>query len=326
MRRRRWLAAAFTLLALVAIAEPTAARMWRAATLLVALSAAHTHQTANAAPTLIEEVLFVPGRHGPIRARLYRRADVPRGPGLVVAHGVHYRGIDEARLVPFARELARAGLTVLTPELRDLADYRITTRGVDTISDAALYLSERRDAVNGPKVGLLGFSFAGGLSLVAQERPELSGRLSFVASVGGHHDLSRVLGFLLENRIETPKGTLSKRAHEYGLVVLVYGQIDTLVPAADQQTLKQAFREWLHGNRERARAIASRRTTQEGERLFSLLENGRLAELGPRLKRYLNEHQAELATLSPRGRLVRATIPVYLLHGSGDDVIPAKAC
>jgi hypothetical protein len=38
--------------------------------------------------------------------------------------------MNERRMVPFARELARAGLVVMTPEMTDLADYRITRQGV----------------------------------------------------------------------------------------------------------------------------------------------------------------------------------------------------
>ncbi len=93
------------------------------------------------------------GRAGsePIRARLYFRADQPRGEGIVVAHGVHYQGIDEGRLVPFARGLAESGLTVLTPELSDLADYRITDSGVGVIRDAVRYLAADREHVLGER-------------------------------------------------------------------------------------------------------------------------------------------------------------------------------
>ena len=50
-------------------------------------------------------------------------------------------------MVPFARELARAGLVVMTPEMTDLADYRITHQGVSVIRDATVYLRGRHDLV-----------------------------------------------------------------------------------------------------------------------------------------------------------------------------------
>src|SRR3954464_1140504 len=108
----------------VALVAP-GARLWRALRLLRSLVAA---PAAPSAEVLTEEVT-IPGRQRPIRARLYRPAGGGDRQGLVVAHGVHYQGID-GRLVPFARELARSGLVVLTPALEDLADYRIDPRSV----------------------------------------------------------------------------------------------------------------------------------------------------------------------------------------------------
>ena len=160
----------------------------------------------------------------------------------MVAHGVHYQGIDEWRLVPFARALAASGLTVLTPELTDVADYRITSSGVGVIRDSVRYLASNREHVLGERVGLLGFSFAGGLSLVAAEAAETARHLSFVSSVGGHHDLRRVLRFLIHNEIETPTGVVRKPAHEYGLVVLLYGNLDHFVPKQDVELLRAAFK------------------------------------------------------------------------------------
>lgn len=317
MTRRRALAVVLGIVALVSLAHPPLSRWWRAGRLLTALAS----PPAEASP-LIETDVSLPGRDGPIRARLYQRADAPRAPGLVVAHGVHYRGIDERRLVPFARELARAGRVVLTPELRDLTDYRITSQGERIIADSVRWLSARRDVVTEERVGLLGFSFAGGLSLVAASRAELAGKLAYVTSIGGHHDLPRVLRFLVSNRIETPAGTSDLTAHEYGLVVVAYGNIEHFVEPADQVTLRDALRHWLHEDRPAAIARASQRTTASGERLFRLVESGALRELGPDLLRLLDSKKVQLGELSPAGRLDQIDAPVYLLHGSGDSVIP----
>jgi pimeloyl-ACP methyl ester carboxylesterase len=240
----------------------------------------------------------------------------------VVAHGVHYQGIDERRLVPFARGLAEQGLVVLTPEIADLADYRITASGVGIIRDAVNYLGSRRDHVNGERVGVLGFSFAGGLALVAAAQPELHGRLASVTSVGGHHDLSRVLDFLIHDQIKTPTGIQRDKAHEYGLVVLLYGNLEQFVPPADVPAMRGAFKAWLAEDRPRARSEARRRTTKEADRLWSLLEQGRLQDLAPELDALLLTQAAALSALSPSGHLHQIDAPVFLLHGAHDSVIP----
>lgn len=268
--------------------------------------------------------LTIPGKNGPFRARLYRPAGAGALPAVVVAHGVHYRGIDERRLVPFARALAATGLTVLTPELRDLADYRITSSGVDVMKDAVTYLAARHDLVSSDRVRLLGFSFAGGLALVAAEDEATRRHLSAVVSVGGHHDLRRVLHFLIHDEIETPSGILHRKAHEYGLVLLIYGNLEHFVPASDLGVMRDGFRAWLQEDRKRARDAAARCTTPEGERLWQLLEHGKLQTLAPDLDALLATQQAELAALSPAGHLKQLQLPVYLLHGSHDSVIPPE--
>jgi pimeloyl-ACP methyl ester carboxylesterase len=317
-RIRRLVALVLFGLAASSVISDPASRRWRAAELLLALS------DSDAAPgaTVIEQERWLPGRHGPIRARIYRLAGTGRGSGLVLSHGVHHRGIDERRLVPFARELARAGLVVLTPELDDLTDYRITRRGLEVVTDSARWLSGQPALVSSARVGLLGFSFAGGLSLIAAAEPELEGRLAYVTSVGGHHDLARVLRFLISDRIETPRGARRSKAHEYGLIVLLYQNLEAFVPEPDLPLMRQVVRAWLQEERERAIALASLRTQPESEALFARIEHGRLRELAPELERLLAEHVAELAALSPASRLASISVPVYLLHGTTDSVIP----
>src|SRR6478735_10836818 len=251
------------------------ARQARAAQFLCRLSAQPASASSVARerePPIVSRDLTIASEHGPIRARLYSRADRARGPGIVVAHGVHYRGIDEARLVPFVRALAESGLVVLTPELADLADYRITPTSVDVIRSSVAYLVSDQVHVEGSRVGLLGFSFAGGLSLVAAEAPETARSLSFVTSVGGHHDLRRVLRFLIHDEIETPTGVVHSPANEYGLVVLIYGNLEHFVPAVDLESMRAGFKAWLQEDRPRARVLAKLRTTPEANELWQLLE------------------------------------------------------
>ena len=317
----RWSVVVGLALTALVLGWAPAARQLRAAEFLQRLS--DTAPSANAPPLTTQE-LTIAGKNGPIRARLYFREGSKPGAGIVVAHGVHYRGIDERRLVPFARALAASGLTVLTPELTELADYRITASGVDVIRDSVSYLAARRDRIAGERVGLLGFSFAGGLALVAAEDPKTAGLVSAVTSVGGHHDLRRVLRFLIHNEIETPHGVVHQKAHEYGLVVLVYGNLEHFVPATDLPAMRAGFKAWLHEDQKSARLAAKARTTPEADRLWQQLETGQLQTLAPELDALLQSQSAELAALSSAGHLQQLHVPVYLLHGSHDSVIPAS--
>jgi len=324
MRKRALAVVAVALTSTVAFGWSPGHRYWRAGKMLSALSSAHAAGAATepGRDALVEEDLTVDGAAGRFRARLYHLRGQTGGRGLVVAHGIHHEGMNEHRMVPFARELARAGLVVLTPEMTDLADYRITHQGVSVIRDAAVYLRARHDVVDDAPVGLLGFSFAGGLSLVAAAEPELAGRVAYVVSVGGHHDLERVLHFLIRNEVETPAGVVPMQAHDYGLVVLLYGAVDRFAPEADRAALRDALRASLHQDRPAALAAAARLTTDRGKELWHLAETQKLQTLAPQLEALVDEQRADLAALSPRGRLAAIHAPVYLVHGSGDSVIP----
>src|SRR5204862_1889922 len=105
----------------------------------------------------------IPWRGGTLSSRAYQ----PRhelGRGILLVPGVHAAGIDEPRLVGFARDLAGMGHPVLTVELPDLAHYEITVRTTDMIEDAAAWMIRRPEyAGEDGRVGMMGISFGGGL-------------------------------------------------------------------------------------------------------------------------------------------------------------------
>lgn len=316
-RKKRAAVALAILVAVVSVSWPTASRYAAAVELLQSFEAPQER-----APVITQDVT-IDGRQGPIRARLYYRPHQTARRPLVIAHGVHYQGIDEGRLVPFAKNLAASGMLVLTPELKDVMDYRITDTGVGIIADSAAFLHEEAPVASAaPEVGIVGFSFAGGLGLLAATDPKIRDDVGYVMSVGGYHDLGRVMRFLITDELETPEGTKQLEAHEYGLVVAIYGALDHFVPEDDRPVLENAFRAWLQEKREQARAHAEEATTDEGKRLFSLLEKGELGELRPELLALMEERRQELERLSPAGKLDQIQAPIYLLHGTGDTVIP----
>ncbi len=87
-----------------------------------------------------------------IPARIYLPRGVGFAPGIVVVHGMHELGIDEPRLVSFARSLAASGFFVMTPLVPGIADYRVEAESADVIGTAAqsfaqqLNVPQRRSA------------------------------------------------------------------------------------------------------------------------------------------------------------------------------------
>lgn len=276
-----------------------------------------------------EEALTLPSRHGPLRARLYRpEGDVDRS--LVLVPGVHALGIEEPRLVSFARSLAAVGVGVVTPEPPDLKEYRITARSTDMIEDAVVWLAGRPDLAPDGHAGLIGISFAGGLSIVAAGRPALRDRAAFVLAFGGHGDLPRVLWFLCTGVL--PDGT-RRPPHDYGVVVILLNTVDRIVPPEQVDGLRAALLTFLEAShldmfdKEKAReafehAREMEAALPEPAATFMRYVNTRnVAELGPRLLPHIAEFGGDPALSPERSSPPRAT--VYLLHGSDDNVIPA---
>lgn len=273
--------------------------------------------------------LVVPTRQGGLLARVYvPDATVTRA--IVLTPGVHAEGIDEFRLVGLARQAAASGLVVLTPELPDLLDYGITPALPDAIEDVALWLaSQPRYAPDG-RVGLVGISFAGGLSIVAAGRPSLDDRLAFTLSFGGHGDLGRVLRYLCTGI--QPSGW-KRPPHDYGVAVILMNAAPRLVPPDQVDGLREGIRTFLHASHldmtDKARAAdifararAMEETLAEPARTLLGLVNARdVATLGPRLLPVVDGVSMD-AALSPERSRVPVT-PVYLLHGTDDNVVPA---
>jgi dienelactone hydrolase len=272
----------------------------------------------------------VPWRGGELAARWYIPADRSGRPVLVVP-GVHAGGIDEPRLVTFARDLASMGRPILTAELPDLKQYRFTAHTTDMIEDAVRWLADRAEhGAEDGRVGIVGISFAGGLSVVAAARPMVKDRVAFVMSFGGHGDLPRTLRYLCTG--VQPSGD-QRPPHDYGVAIILLGVADRMVPPNQAQPLRDAILAFLDASHidmvdkpraqvafEHARKLAAA-LEDPARTLMGFVNDRRVDKLGP----LLLPHVAVLGgdpSLSP-AESAAPSAAVYLLHGSDDNVIPA---
>jgi pimeloyl-ACP methyl ester carboxylesterase len=335
----RWVVALLAVATLL-LAIRTVIRPYVRATSLIVRTAGleRQHPTLAAIETdvVAERPDTVPSRFGPLRAKLYTPRTHTEG-ALLLTPGVNALGIDEPRLVAFARHLAASGFIVLTPELPDLSRYLVTARSTDMIEDAAVWFSSRTDLTRGHRIGLAGISFAGGLSMVAAGRPSLRGRLAFVFSFGGHANFQRVVGYLCSGA-EPPAPGIEHAPpvpapHDYGVAIVALDLADAIVPPAQVEPLRTGILTFLHAShlalfdkaeaeREFASARAQEQAMAEPGRTFLHLVNERdVKTLGPALLPHIANMGDDVA-LSP-DRSPAPDVPVFLLHGIEDNVVPA---
>lgn len=268
-----------------------------------------------------EQRLPVPTRAGDVPARVYVPANATERRILLVP-GVHAGGVDEPRLDGFARNLAAMGHPVLTVGPPDLARYRITPQSTDVIEDAARWWMR-----GGGRIGIVGISFGGGLSIVAASRiPEIAWVLSF----GGHGDLPRTLRYLCTG---VEPGGARRPPHDYGVVIILLGVAPLVVPEAQVAPLRGAILSFLEAShldmvdkpaaaRVFERATAEAGALPEPARTYMRWVNERdVARLGQALLPHVSTLGGD-PSLSP-ARSPPPRGPVYLLHGADDNVIPA---
>jgi hypothetical protein len=307
----------------------------------------------RARPFAADPILQIPTRYGPVEGRIYRPSSGTDRRPVTLVPGVHMDGIREARLVGMAEDLAAGGFTVLTVSTPDLQRFRIAPESTDVIEDAALWLAGGAGgAVTPPddgKIGMLGISFSGGLSIVAAGRPALRDKVSYVMSFGGHGDLPRVMKYLCSGNAPPmpPLGDATREVagaehvsikppHDYGVAVVLSSVADHVVPPEQVAPLQRGILTFLTASSldmvdkpraevefQRARDFAT--GLPEPSRTFMTYVNDRAVDkLGPVLMPVVESlaNREEHKALSPE----RAPAPsgvVYLLHGADDNVIPS---
>ncbi len=288
-----------------------------------------------------ERLVTIPLQPGSVRARVYSPTSAARQTVLLVS-GLHPAGIDEPRLVALSRELAKSAVTVVTPEIEELGRFEITPLLTDRIEQAAYWLAARSGLAGAGRIGLMGVSFSGGLSVVAAGRASLRDRLSYVFSFGGHDDLRRVLEYFCAGLdTQTVEGSprqpgieaIKRPPHDYGVAVVLLNIAEHVVPADQAPALRDGVRRFLWASyleridkpRAEAEFAALRALAHTlpdpSSTLLEYVNNRDVRHLGPRLLPHIGPYvdRPELSpSLSPG-----PSVPVFLLHGRDDNVVPA---
>jgi len=310
----------FLLPCAIAASAPTLNTRLRAASLLMRIENANdqgslarydTYQVAETDTTFTAPT-------GTIPARLYTPLGLEHPPHLMIVHGVHHLGIHDPRIIAFARALSAGGVQVFTPEMHDLTDYKVTPATIDMIGVAARQFSHD----SGTPVGILGISFSGSLSLIAAADPRNAPSIAFVVSLGSHDNMARVARFFLTGETPRPDGASGYvKPHEYGALVLLYSHPEEFFPVADLPRVRESLRYLLWEDVASSKAIAKTLSPPSRAIMEKLYAHDR-DSLKPALLKAIDRHAAEMEAVSADHRLDSLHVPVLLLHGAADDVIP----
>jgi hypothetical protein len=333
--RSRPLAAFAAVILIISGTVYVAAPYARAASLFVRAAnlggRTETFANALARPVTAMPRHVVPTRQGDVAAQWYRPDGRVRRAALLVP-GVHSMGISEPRLTALAHDLAGSGVAVMTMALPDLMGYQITARSADVIEDAVKWMAAQPDIAPDGRVGMVGISFAGGLSIVAAGRPSIRDKVAYVVSFGGHGDLGRVLKYLATGEAVQAPGIVSHPPHDYGVAVILYAGADRVVPPGQVAALRDGIRTFLLAsqltlvNMDEANATFQKARDmvkglpEPSATLLTYVNDRNVKALGPILAPHL-QLEADPAA-SPEQAPMPPAAPVFLLHGAEDVVIP----
>ncbi len=254
-------------------------------------------------------------------ADLYYLNDGTERAGIVLTHGIIETGKDDPRLVRFARSLARCGFTVLVPELQGMKLFRVLLSDTDDIVASFRALAGMREVVDDSKLGLFGFSYGAGPTLMAAADPSIRERVKFVVSFGGYYDPVNVIRFITTGTYEYGEERGYLQPEVYGKWIFFMNNADYVESEKDRRVLKQIFTFESKNQNEDAARLAPE-LTPKGRHLYELLNTQDPARVNDLIRQTDATFQSYLQKISMAP--VMPNLKAYLVigHGSTDPLIP----
>ncbi len=284
-----------------------------------------------------EVSISVPGGDRPISGTVVE----PEGSqlrGWVVLHGMTRLGRRHPELRRFVRAVASTGARVVMPEIREWMELEFATRRAQAILGSTVeWLHESPTSARGG-VMIVGFSFGAPQALLAASRPELAVKIKGVVAWGGYADIERTFRFSFTGEHEWEGMSYWQRPDPYSRWVIGHNCIPLSPSFGDHRALVSALhslavaagekriRSWDPASDPIKEAIRAELPPRERD-LFDLFAPpaGRepdrdeseavVNELIPVIRR-------EIPLIEPSPLIDQLPVPIRLLHGRADHLIP----
>jgi pimeloyl-ACP methyl ester carboxylesterase len=262
-----------------------------------------------------------------------------RLPGWIVLGGVTSMGRFHPQLSRFARALAASGAGVVVPEMPEWRDLRLAPRiTVPTVRAAVRALDARPEVAHGA-YGLIGFSFGAPQAVIASRAPDLTDRIAAVVSFGGYCDLHRTLRCQLTGLHEW-RGVIERVDPDpYGRWVVASNYLTGVAGCEDAADVGGALRQLALASTQRRvpawdsvhdplKVELRAALPSERQPLFDLFAPpaGTTLPVSERSERMAVDLAAAARRseplLDPATELERTSVPVHLVHGRGDRLVP----
>ena len=260
------------------------------------------------------------GPRGMGRGDLYLPPPGRKRSGILLNHGVIDTGKDDPRLKRFANILCRAGFAVFVPDFAGMRSFRISPSDVDEIQAAFQHFLSRSEILPG-SLGLFGFSYGAGPTIIAACRPAIRQQARFVVSFGGYYDLKNVLSFIATGHFDFEGRKYFRRPQEYGKWVFLANNLELVESPEERAILKDIVQIKLRDEKAPIDEYLNR-LGGEGRNILNLLSHTDPSQTEGFMRKLPPSVQFTVKALSVAPVLPDLLASLILAHGEDDDLIP----
>ena len=256
-----------------------------------------------------------------VDALIYRPAKSQATSAIIIAAGISELGCYHPRLVAFSRFLADRGLLVITPDIQEFREFRISA---EPIGQMLFWCNNTKSLEGGEeikKIGLAGISFSATLAFMAAARPEAHDKVAFVAGIGPYYSLIRCTReWFAAGSPAAANSYYPTRFYAKWIVML--SALDMLEAPADRLFLQSVLEDLLLQKRVPPAGSDLTRQGLRWYRLATMPEGKEDMELSQKIEEYLVARI--YPQLDPKEALDALRSPIFLIHGAYDDLIPPR--
>ncbi|TGK08336.1 alpha/beta hydrolase [Leptospira selangorensis] len=269
-------------------------------------------------PKVAEEEITVKTDQFEIPAILY----TPKGKScgtILAVNGLAYLGNKDPRFAAVCRSAAAVGYTVISPLLVEVTQFRIRKETVEKIKDLILHISSDKKYCPDQKLSYIAPSFSGSMGLIAASDPEVGKKISSILTIGAYCDVQSTLDYVMT----------SDEGDEYGRMILLYNFVKYALKSENQElefALKACV---LDGSFSRETlelpTVLENISAENKEVFFKLREDKSFREkIWKEIVANAGSQSSFLQELQVKDKLHLLDCHVSIVHGLGDNVVPAK--
>ncbi|TGL63354.1 alpha/beta hydrolase [Leptospira sarikeiensis] len=270
------------------------------------------------APKVSETEIVIKTSNFEIPAILY----TPKGKScgtILAANGLAYLGNKDPRFAVVCQSAAAVGYTVISPLLVEVTQFRILKETIEKIKEMILWISSNKEYCPDGKLSYLAPSFSGSMGLIAASDPEIGKKISSILTIGAYCDVESTLDYVMT----------SEEGDEYGRMILLYNFVKYALRSDDQElefALKACVMDGSFSRDNLELPTVLEKIRPENKEVFLKLREDKdfRAGIWRDILKNAGKESSFLTELQVKDKLHLLDCHVSIVHGLGDNVVPAK--